>query len=98
MHALDLIRKDLTEEDISLITFFRHSHCHIQLHYIWYKAKIKDGKIISVIPPFDPNAKEIAAKVIAQYKNQNDIAFNYADKLCDKLIQLKEAVINATAI
>lgn len=98
IQALDLIRKELTDEDITLITFFRHSHCHMQLHYIWHNAKVKDGEIIKVSPPYDPTAREIAVEVLAKYKSQNDIAFNYAEKLYDKLIQLKDAVINAAAI
>ncbi len=98
MESLDSIREELTDDDISLIIFFRHSHCHMQLHYIWHNAKVKDGEIIKVIPPYDPNAREIAARVIAQYKSQNDIAFNYAQKLIDKLTQLEKAVIKASAI
>jgi len=98
IETLDSIRKELTEEDISLITFFRHSHCHMQLHYIWYNAKVKDGEIINVKLPYDPNAREVASRVIAQYHSQNEIAFNYAQKLINKLTQLKETVINAAAI
>jgi hypothetical protein len=98
METLDAIRSDLTEDDLSLITFFRHSHCHMQLHYIWYNAKVKNGKIISVNPPFDPKAREVASKIISEHKSQNDVAFTYANKLIKKLTQLKEAVKNASAI
>ena len=98
MEILDAIRNDLTEDDLSLITFFRHSNCHMQLHYIWHNAKVKDGKIISVNPPFDPKAREIASKIISKHKSQNDVAFTYANKLIEKLTQLKEAVNNASAI
>lgn len=98
METLDLIRKELTEDDISLITFFRHSHCHMNLHYIWYNAKVKDGKIISIIPPYDPKARDVASRIIAKYKNQNAVAYTYANKLAEKLTQLKEAVVNAAAI
>ena len=70
----------------------------MQLHYIWYNAKVKDGKIISVNPPFDPKAREVVSKIISEHKNQNDVAFTYANKLIKKLTQLKEAVKNAAAI
>ena len=98
METLDLIREELTEDDISLITFFRHSNCHMQLHYIWHNVKAKDGKILNVIPPYDPKAREVASRIISQYKNQNDIALHYAKKLMEKLTQLKKAVISAAAI
>ena len=98
MEILDAIHNELTEDDLSIITFFRHSHCHMQLHYIWYNAKVKDGKIISVNPPFDPKTREVASKIISEYKNQNEIAFIYANKLIKKLMQLKEAVKSAAAI
>ena len=98
MEILDSIHNELTEDDLSLITFFRHSHCHMQLHYIWYNAKVKDGKIVSVIPPFDPKAREVVSKIISEHKNQNDMTFIYANKLIKKLTQLKEAIKRAVAI
>ncbi len=98
METLDAIRKELTEDDISLITFFRHSNCHMQLHYIWYNAQVKDGKIISILPPYDPKAREIASRIVSEHKNQNAVAYKYANKLVKKLTELKEAVKNAAAI
>ncbi len=98
METLDAIRNELTEDDLSLITFFRHSHCHMQLNYIWYNAKVKNGKIISVNPPFYPKAREVASKIISEHKSQNYVTFTYANKLKKKLTQLEEAVKNASAI
>jgi len=98
METLDAIRKELTEDDISLITFFRHSHCHMQLHYIWHNAKVKDGEIISILPPYDPRAREIASRIVSEHEDQNAVAYTYANKLVKKLTELKEAVKNAAAI
>ena len=98
MEALDILRAGLSEDDISLITFFRHSNCHMHPDYIWQRAKIKDGKIIAVKPSPDPEARVIADKIISQHRNQNEVAITYANKVIDKLIVLQEAVIKASAI
>lgn len=98
MEVLDLIHNELTDEDISLITFLRHSNCHMQLHYIWYNAKVKDGKITMIKPPDAPQIREVALKIITQHKNQKAVAYAYANKLIDKLTQLQKAVVNATVI
>ena len=98
MESLEFIRKELTDEDISLITFFRHSHCHMHLHYIWHSAKVKDGKIIDIKQPYDPSARDIAFKAISKYNGQNNVAFAYAQRLVKRLEQLEKSIINAARI
>lgn len=99
LDGLDELRVRLSEEDLILIKFMRHSHAHIHLHYVWHRAKVKDGKIVQVKPPFAPNARAITARVISEHNgDQKAVARMYAQKVADSLLQLRYAVDAAKAI
>ncbi|UCH62475.1 MAG: hypothetical protein JSU77_11845 [Fidelibacterota bacterium] len=96
MRSLDSLRAKLTEEDLSFIKFMRHSYCHISLHYLWHRAKVKKGKIVKVLPPYDPNARDIAARIIEEHNgNQRAVAHTYASRIAEDLFNLRNAVTEA---
>ncbi|GAG48491.1 unnamed protein product, partial [marine sediment metagenome] len=96
MRSLDSLRAKLTDEDLSFIKFMRHSYCHIALDYLWHKAKVKDGKIVKVRPPYDPNIRDIAARIIEEHNgDQQAVARTFAGRIAEELFSLRDAIIEA---
>ncbi len=96
IQSVDAMRTKLSEEDISFIRYMRHSHVHISLDYIWHKAKMKDGKLSAVQPPYDPDAIDISQKIIAQHGgDQQAVARTYSLMIFDDLINLERAALEA---
>jgi hypothetical protein len=97
--AMDKLHGKLTEEDLSIIKFMRHSYCHVKLDYIWHKAKVKNGKIVKIQLPLDPHVRDLAAERIeAHGGDQQAMAHSFALLLEKEIASLRNAVIKVMAI
>ena len=96
LNSMDSILAILSTDDITLIKFMRHSHVHMSLDYIWHHAKMKDGKLSEVKPPFDPNAIDVSNRIINDHGgNQQMVAQTYAKMIIEGLSNLSTAVSDA---
>lgn len=96
LNSLELLVSQLTDEEKTLIKFYRHSNAHMHFNYIRYRADVKDGKIVKLYPPNDPNAIEVAEKYKAKYNDDfKEIAFDIASKISEHIYSLYKNIINA---
>lgn len=96
LEALDSIRNRLNEDDLTFIIFMRHSHVHIHLDTLWLRPVIKNGKLIGIKSPANPDAREIAARIFEEHDdNQGSIARDYAVMIIEDIRRLRMAVVDA---
>ncbi len=96
LNSLELIVSQFSEEEKTLIKFYRHSNSHMHLNYIRYRADVKDGKIVKLYPPNDPNAIEVAEKYKEKYNGDfSEIAFDIATKISEHVSALYKNIVYA---
>lgn len=96
LQSLDKIKHSLTNDDLIFVKYMRHSHAHIFLDYLWHSVKVKDGNIIKVKKPYDPNTIDVANRITEENNNdQKLIAYKYAMKISEGVSELLSAVKNA---
>lgn len=99
LDSLDSLLAKLDEDDLSFITYMRHHHVHMHLDYVWHKARVEDGRVVEVKPPYDPDARDIADRIIAEHSgDQQKVARTYAKRITSEISTLKEAIEAAGAI
>ena len=98
LDSAEMILATLATDNISFIKFMRHSHVHISLDYIWHQAKMKDGELSEVKPPYDSDAIEISQRIIEEHGgDQQAVALTFASKIINDVSNLLQAANEAAS-
>lgn len=92
--SIEKVKQCLSEDDVSIIGFMRHSYCHIKLDYVWHKARKSKSGLVTIKSPVDPNVRDLVFEKNKEFgDDQQAMTRSYALLLEKELVALRGAVI-----